>query len=451
MLSALKNWSAGSGFVLPGHQSRARRRTSAIVPGSSASPAAERWLRMLQQQRLASDCRGRQVSRTSDGESEGLVDVALAGSGDPKDPQQAFARLRWGGLFACIDPNPDRIRKILPQYDNANGFVLEQGFDELWHSPLGLRIPGVTPQAFYFTARKVQLIMPGEVTDRFTYDVSLQRDHTQFHSYCVCKQIPTVADIVHRLARRFPNLDPKDAQLRAEKLVGEVFPLVLTREAKVLETLQQKLPQELRSRVPQALRIKRNAAGWVTRLEMQWLRNGGQPLSQVTFARQAAELLAALHDQAGIMHLDLRLDNMVITENGVGFVDFGSAAQVGEKFAGSPVLNTLFTEMMRTSQVQRVLGQMLEKGQVTNEALVAVHGKVDRSVDAFYLAVQINRPHLNPELERLIDYNPLSETAKALEALTAAVLRPKHPHLAEFKSAADLLRGIRRIEQRFAA
>ena len=48
-------------------------------------------------------------------------------------------------------------------------------------------------------------------------------------------------------------------------------------------------------------------------------------------------------------------------------------------------------------------------------------------------------------------YDPDSEQARALSSLTAAILRPKHPDKTEFKTAADILRGIRRIEQRLAA
>ena len=183
---------------------------------------------------------------------------------------------------------------------------------------------------------------------------------------------------------------------------------------------------------------------------MNWLRNGGQPITQIEFARQSLELLAVLHDHAKIMHLDLRPDNMVITPAGVGFIDFGSSAQVGEDLQKTPVLGELFDQMMRTSQIQKVLGTMIEKGDVTNEALAAVRGKADRSVDTFYLAVQINHPHTNPELERLIDYQPLGESARALESLTAAILKPKNPEMTGFKTAADILRGVNRIAQKFA-
>ena len=174
-------------------------------------------------------------------------------------------------------------------------------------------------------------------------------------------------------------------------------------------------------------------------------------MTQAQFAASSMELLAALHDDAKIMHLDLRLDNMVITEDGVGFVDFGTSAQINEDLTKRPVLNNLFMELMQTSEVQKVLSDMLNRGEVTSDSLRNVAGKPDRGMDIFYLAVQINHPHFNPELERLISYDATSDEARTLHALSAAVLRPKNPAMSQFKNARDLLRGIKRVERRGAA
>ncbi|MBB6429820.1 phosphotransferase [Algisphaera agarilytica] len=410
----------------------------------------EKWVRILLEQKLKAEARGRQVGRSSDAEHDGMVDIRLAGPGEPKQPDEVFERLRWGGLFACVDPNPERVGKIMQAYDNKNGFVLEQGFDELWGGPLGLRIPGVTPRAYCFVARKTHLVPPGQVTDRFTFDVKLAEDDSQSSGFCVRKQVPTIDNLSRRLACKYPDLDLIDIRVRAEKLVNEIFPIFLTREAKALDKLQRTLPEAFRTRVPRPLRIVKNDKGFVTRLDMNWLRNGGQPITQIEFARQSLELLSMLHDHAKLMHLDLRPDNLVITPEGVGFIDFGSSAQIDEDLQASPVLHELFDQMMRTSHIQRVLGQMVENGEVTNEALAAVQGKADPSVDTFYLAVQINHPQTNPELERLIDYQPLGESARALESLTASILKPINPGLSDFKTAADILRGVNRIAQRFA-
>jgi serine/threonine protein kinase len=187
--------------------------------------------------------------------------------------------------------------------------------------------------------------------------------------------------------------------------------------------------------------------GFVKRLHLSWLRNGGEPLSQLEFALQSADLLRALHDDAGIMHLDLRLDNFVITPAGVGFVDFGSAVRVDENLKQSPLLSSLFEELMRTSEIQRMLFRMTRTGEVTSEAISGGLHKVDKAVDCFYLAVQISSPHANPDLKDLIRFDKESQEAKRLSRLTEQILRPADPAKPVFRSAADILRGIRQLQQ----
>ncbi|MEO0476761.1 MAG: hypothetical protein AAF085_12465, partial [Planctomycetota bacterium] len=266
--------------------------------------------------------------------------------------------------------------------------------------------------------------------------------------YIVTKRVPTYDDLLHRLKHKFPDVPVSDLEKRTHKLVDHVFPTFLTREAAMLGILQKNLAPEYREKVPRPLGIQKDSRGFVRTLHMNWMRIGGEPITQLDFAIQSAELLSAIHEQAGVMHLDLRMDNMVITPGGVGFVDFGSACKIGEQVQKSPMLGTLFTEMMRTSQIQRMLGKMIERGHVTNNAISEVYGKTDKTVDSFYLAVQIAKPHANPELKQLIEYNPESDSAGMLSALTAAVLRPKNPEMAQYKSASDLVRGLRRIERR---
>ena len=77
--------------------------------------------------------------------------------------------------------------------------------------------------------------------------------------------------------------------------------------------------------------VEKDERGFVRSFKMTWLRNGGPKLPQMEFAHQAADLLRAMHDIARVIHLDLRMDNMVITDEGVGFIDFGSASRVGEE------------------------------------------------------------------------------------------------------------------------
>lgn len=399
---------------------------------------------------LKREAKDRVVVRSGATGKAPLADIVLARTGEPKLPDQIFNRLRWGGVFAYADRSEKSARNLAEAFDGKRGFILERAPTTLHTGPPGIRIPGITGKCTYFTARKTALIQPGDTTERFTYEVHLTRQDDAPGGYIVTKQVPSYDNLLWRLRKKFPDTDPEDLANRARKLVDTVFPTFLTREAAILKILAKHLPEPYRYRVPSCLSTTRDHRGLVTGLTMNWLRNGGQPLEQLDFARQAAELLAVLHDHARVIHLDLRLDNFVITEDGVGFVDFGSAVRIGEDLGQSPMLETLFSEMMRTSQIQRMLGKMLERGDVTNQSMREVHGKVDKSVDAFYLAVQIAKPTNNPELQPLIQYDPESDVAQRLKALTAAILRPKNPHMAEFKTAADILRGIRRIEDKVA-
>jgi serine/threonine protein kinase len=198
------------------------------------------------------------------------------------------------------------------------------------------------------------------------------------------------------------------------------------------------------------LEIHRDHKGLVRSLRMNWLRNGPEPISQLEFARQAAELLSALHDIAGVIHLDLRPDNMVVSSRGVGFVDFGSAVRVGEKISDSALLSGLFEELMRTSEIQRMLYHMTQTGAVTSRAISQGLRRMDKSVDFFFLALQMNCPHRNPDFAGLVRYDPASDEARALVRLTQEILRPADPLVPTFRSARDILEGISQIGQLLA-
>jgi serine/threonine protein kinase len=169
-------------------------------------------------------------------------------------------------------------------------------------------------------------------------------------------------------------------------------------------------------------------------------------MSQLRFAIQSADLLRVLHDQVGVIHLDLRLDNFVITDRGVGFVDFGSAVRVGEDLRESHLLRSLFDEMLSTSQVQRCLGRMKSSGIVTSHFLANAHGKVDKAADVFYLAVQLCQPHGNPDLRPLIRFDPKSQEAHLIRRVTRAVLRPADPARPTYTSAASILAALQDIK-----
>jgi hypothetical protein len=102
---------------------------------------------------------------------------------------------------------------------------------------------------------------------------------------------------------------------------------------------------------------------------------------------------------------------------------------------------------MRTSHIQRMLYQMTKRGQVTAQHLCSQHGKADKAIDVFYLALQFTTPHANPDLASLIHYDPNSEMAKEISSLSKTVLRPGDPGDTTHKSAKDILRSLELIER----
>ncbi|MEM1208982.1 MAG: hypothetical protein AAGI54_06915 [Planctomycetota bacterium] len=428
---------------------------------SMRPPHANRLIREIAERRYRVERAGRVEARTANVHQADheTYDFLFAGPGEPHLPEATFNRLRWGGVFCCVGDSVTELVRLAEAFSQHPGFHVEQPVAAAHVPLLGVRVPGLSPTGLYFAVRKTHLVMPGRLTDRFTYDVQLlpppasatlrrRLTDTPDAGYTVLKAVPDEQALLTRLHARFPNANPDDLASRAHKFVDHVFPTFLTREAAFLKILERDLPEPYRCRVPRLLDVQKDDKGFVRKLSMNWLRTGTTRFTQLEFAHQAAELLTVMHDHAKVMHLDLRLDNFVLTDDGVGFVDFGSAVRIGEDLQQSPMLTSLFGEMMRTSQIQRMLGHMIQRGDVHNPAFKAAHHNVSPALDSYYLAVTINRPKHNPLFAHLIDHNKQSPQAKALTALTAAVLRPKATDKAEFKTAADILRGIQRIERK---
>jgi len=372
------------------------------------------------------------------------VDYLYAEGDDAPSAPEVFKRLRWGGQILIVSRKPATIERLCKHYGKRQGFVLEAG-------PASVRVgvlplPGLSRRWHYMLARKVLLLPPGDFSDRFTFHVQLVRVKDQ-DEYVVMKRLPSRDSVIARLRQRFPDLSEADLEARSGKLLDRVFPIFLTREAAILRILQRKLPEDYRDRVPDVLGVEKGPDGLVRKLYLRWLRLGGQRLSQLEFSLQAADLLRVLHEIARVIHLDLRLDNVVITPRGVCFVDFGSAVRIDEDLSESPLLQSLFDEMMSTSQIQRVLGRMKDSGQLTSPVISRVHQKVDPAVDFFYLAVQINTPHQNPDFRGLVEMHKHSREARYISQLTDQVLRPKNPVDPRFRSAADVLKGLKQVEQ----
>lgn len=373
-------------------------------------------------------------------------DYLFAAGDDAADPDDAFRALRWGGQFVYASRRGRDVAAAAERFVRR-GFELERRPTYVRRPVLGLSLPLLSPRVHYFAARKVQLTLPREISERFTYHVYLSFD-PGLGRHVVVKEIPSVERVSARLRAKFPDAPDDLIDRRARKFTEKVFPIFLTREAAMLKLLARDLPPAYRPRVPHIVDMEQDAKGFVRRMRMSWLRNappGGRPLSQLAFARQSADLLRAVHDAAGIIHLDLRLDNMVVTEQGVGFVDFGSAVREGENIQGNPLLNTIYDELMRTSQIQRMLEKMTVEGRVTSQVFREAYGKVDKGVDLFYLALQINKPLSNPDFRGLVTVDPAGEQADRLGALTEEVLKPRDPARPTIHSAADLLARIDRI------
>ena len=420
-------------------------------------PVLDAGLTVVRDKLLLPDVEFRHLYR-ADPESElsGLQDFLLASEEQVHDPAEVFNRLRWGGQFVYVSSDPRELAALAPRLSDR-GFTIVNGPSFVRG---GWGIPLLSPKKHFLVARKTLLIPPRDFSDRFTYQVQMERrDAAQpdgseslgTDHWIVHKEVPTLERVLARLQFKAPDVPVATLERRAKKFVDQIFPLFLTREAAMLKVIERDCPKEYIHRFPRVVDMEKDAKGYVRRLWTTWLRNGGQPLSQLEFARQSAELLHVLHDRIGIIHLDLRMDNMVITERGVGFVDFGSAVRVNENIHGNAVLSTLFGELMRTSQIQRMMDKMATAGSLTSHVIREAHQQVDKAVDVFYLAVQLSQPTANPDLRDLVKYDKYSPEAVELARLNHEILRPADPKRPPFRTAHDVLQEILRIEHKLKA
>lgn len=377
-----------------------------------------------------------------------MVNYWFATSGQATTPAEVFTHLHWGGVYVYLCEDANEAVSVQQSFHDKGGFVIEQPLAPIRTKICGMSLPGLSKKGYYFIARKMLLIPPGTTTERFTYHVQLARNEQAEYGYVVLKEVPSLDNVVWRLKEKHPQLEHEIILKRAHKLVDSVFPIFLTRETAILNILQRDMPEDYRHRVPRVIGYEKDSRGFVRRLYLNWMRLGGKPMSQLEFAMQSTDLLRTLHNEGGMIHLDLRLDNIIISNGQVGFVDFGSAVRVGENLTESPMLTTLFEEMMRTSQIQRLLGKWKDTGRVTSRIISDQHQRVDMAIDFFYLAVQMNRPHNSPEFIDQIHYTKESLEARQINNLTGSILRPKDPQRPAFRSAMDILNGLKKIERR---
>jgi tRNA A-37 threonylcarbamoyl transferase component Bud32 len=441
----------------PMHQTLAPHPASLMRTAFPQPPALDPGLAITRDKILLPDGEFRHLYRADpEAELSGLQDFCLSAEDQPHDPAEVFNQLRWGGQLVYVSSDPREVASLGPKLADR-GFTVVNGPGFVRG---GWGIPLLSPKKHFVIARKTMLIPPRDFSDRFTYQVELERrdavqpdgsDALATDHWIVRKEVPTLDRVLARLQFKAPDVPVTTLERRAKKFVDQIFPLFLTREAAMLKVIERDCPKQYLHCFPRVVDLEKDSKGYVRRLWTTWLRNGGKPLTQLQFARQSAELLHILHDRIGIIHLDLRMDNMVITERGVAFVDFGSAVRVNENIHSNAVLSTLFGELMRTSQIQRMMDKMATAGSLTSQVIREAHQQVDKAVDVFYLAVQISQPTANPDLRDLVKYDKYSPEAVELARLNHDILRPRDPHKPRYRTAQDVLQEILRIEHRLKA
>lgn len=375
-----------------------------------------------------------------------LPDFIFATSRDEHDPNCIFPRLRWGGMFVYAAESPNEVKAIARRFAEF-GFVLEKPDQTLAD---GWKFwPLIRRHVHYFGARKVLHVPKGGLTDRFTFEVELSVCH-EVHKgkHVVTKRIPSVEWVANRLRRRNPDFLENEVQKRAQGLIRNILPIFLTREVALMRRLQEYLPPNYRRRVPHCVHFEQDERGYVNLLQVNWLRNGGEPISQLEFAIQSMDLLAAVHHKAGVAHLDLRMDNMVITPDGVGFIDFGNSVHDAEDIAGSPTLSRIFSELMRTTTVHKTMHRAIQTGHVTAPYFIDGLYKPTKPVDLFYLVFQFNTPHDNPDLKDLILYEANSKEDYELSRLARRLFAPESLDPGKTYTAQHVYNALRTIQKR---
>ncbi len=385
----------------------------------------------------ASDDALQRLQRSLDAfERDGVADILLASTPANAAPDPVFDRLRWGGQLVYVSRQRGELAQLAQAYAQRPEFDLELG-------PVAGARRWVRRGASWFVARKVLLDRPEQLTTRHSFDVRLSR--VEGGGYVVLKRVPELEETARRLLRMAPERGETSARQMARKLVDHVFPIFLTREAAFLKIVHRDLPAAMRDRVPRVLSLHRDDRGLVRAMRLNWMRQGGEPIGPVEFGRQAAALLQAVHESARVVHLDLRLDNFVVTPTGVGLVDFGSAVRIDEDIARSKMLETLFHEMLSASQIRRDLKKLQGLGRVTSPVFDQCYERLEPAVDLFYLALQMTRPHRHDEFRGLVRGFDSDEQESLMLRLRRDVLRPEGGTL--FHTAGDLLYALQRLSQ----
>lgn len=370
-------------------------------------------------------------------------------------PDRVFDRLRWGGQLVFVSTQPREVQQLLGYYRNKPEWLIEHEPESLVCPrfaklkalsglPLAGAIPGaiagaipgalrrllLEERAYFFVVRKVLIDPVSRLTAKHSYDVRLVRARGKADQryatdgFVVLKRVPTMEQAIDRLKQTCPGVPPERLGIIAEKLVRKVFPIFLTREAAFLKLLQRDLPPELKIKTPRVMSMESDDKGLVRAMSMTWLRQGGPPISQTVFAQQAAELLRALHEHVGILHLDLRLDNLLVTDDGVCAIDFGSSVRVGEDLSTTTIIETLVREMLQSSQITRDLERQRRKQLIRSEVFADLPYPVSPAFDLFALATNMTRPHDNADFKGLVTHDRDSDEGQRFSRLRKRILKP---------------------------
>lgn len=387
----------------------------------------------------------------------GVRDYEFNTAAREASPGAAFGRLRWGGRMVFASASPGEVRRLWEDYRGRPEWLVERepeaiarprgvALGRLTDLPLppGLRRLRGADATHYFVARKVMLDPADAPTAKHSYDVRLtpprdeaeRRDATD--GLVVLKRVPTLEQATARLRQTSPDTPADVVEKIAAKFVRKVFPIFLTREAAFLKLLQRDLPEAFRDKTPRLLSMEKDGDGLARSIAMKWMRQGGEPISQTDFARQSAELLRALHESVGIMHLDLRLDNLLVTERGVCLIDFGSSVRVGEDVAAPSNTNTLLREMLDASQITRDLKRLRRKQRVAAAVFDGLPFPPTPAFDLFALATNMTRPHDNAEFVGLVEHERDSGEGLRFSRLRKRILQPGSADPAPIRTVHDL-------------
>ncbi len=288
---------------------------------------------------------------------------------------------------------------------------------------------------------------------RMTYQVDLVgwSGDGAIAGLAVRKQVPALESVAQRLQALDPALSARQAEATALGLVRKGMPLMLSREAAFLKILHRRLPAEVdagdgridpRLVIPRVLDLTHDDAGLVQSFTMTWLRQGRpRPLALLDFVAGAARMTAALH-RIGVLHLDLRLDNLVVTPDGVGVIDFGSSVRQGEDLSAHRIVGKTLGQALSASQLATELRDMQAARRVTAPLVLDSVGKATPEADVAALTLQMTRVDEHPVLSHLVHVDRDAADYRRLARLRRDILRPDGAASPILRTAHDLARAV---------